>query len=128
MATTTTATHPKAHSNDRDNRVHWRMNEDRQAPTVLHVPEAQIPSRPEPNTEGLAFDFLADGAAPVLTGHENGVITSSGAGPVWECNVLPPQPKRAARVPLAREAQPRYRQMVPDEAENISVPSAHSGM
>ena len=59
-----------------DNLVHWRMLEaakHRLFYTLLKLHLALVTKAEDPN--GLAFDFLADGAAPVLTGHENGLIT-----------------------------------------------------
>jgi hypothetical protein len=59
-----------------DNLAHWRMMETAKHRLFYTLLKLRLPlaSRAE-DPEGVAFDFLADGAAPVLTGHENGLIT-----------------------------------------------------
>ena len=62
--------------NQRNNQVHWRMMEaakHRLFYTLLKLKLPLATRAEDPN--GLAFDFIADTAAPVLTGHENGLIT-----------------------------------------------------
>jgi hypothetical protein len=59
-----------------DNLAHWRLMETAKHRLFYTLLKLRLPlaTRAE-DPEGLAFDFLAEGAAPVLTGHENGVIT-----------------------------------------------------
>jgi hypothetical protein len=59
-----------------DSLAHWRLIEvakHRLFYTLLKLRLPLATKAEEP--EGLTFDFLADGSAPVLTGHENGLIT-----------------------------------------------------
>jgi hypothetical protein len=59
-----------------DNLAHWRLMETAKHRLFYTLLKLKLPlaTRAE-DPEGLAFDFLADGAATVLTGHDNGVIT-----------------------------------------------------
>jgi hypothetical protein len=60
----------------RNNQVHWRLMEAAKHRLFYTLLKLKLPlaSRAE-DPKGLAFDFIADSAAPVLTGHENGLIT-----------------------------------------------------
>jgi hypothetical protein len=59
-----------------DNLAHWRMLEAAKHRLFYTLLKLRLPLRTKAeDPAGLAFDFLADGAASVLTGHENGLIT-----------------------------------------------------
>src|SRR5258708_20571352 len=65
-----------------DNLAHWRLVEVAKHRLVYTLLRLRLPLRTRAeDPDGLAFDFLADGsatppgAAPVMTGHANGVIT-----------------------------------------------------
>jgi hypothetical protein len=62
-----------------DNLLHWRKIETAKHRLFYTLLKLRLPltTRPQ-DPNGLAFDFLAtpiDGAAPVMTGHNNGLIT-----------------------------------------------------
>jgi hypothetical protein len=59
-----------------DSLVHWRMIEVAKHRLFYNLLKLRLPlATKAEEPEGLTFDFLADGSAPVLTGHENGLIT-----------------------------------------------------
>jgi hypothetical protein len=59
-----------------DNLAHWRLLEAAKHRLFYTLLKLRLPlSTRAEDPAGLASDFLADGAAPVLTGHENGLIT-----------------------------------------------------
>jgi hypothetical protein len=66
----------------RDNLAHWRLIENAKHRLFYSLLKLRLPLRTRAeDPDGLAFDFLAEGAAslpgiaPVMTGHANGVIT-----------------------------------------------------
>jgi hypothetical protein len=60
-----------------ENLAHWRMLEGAKHRLFYTLLKLRLPlvTRLEDPAGGLAFDFLVDGAQPVLTGHDNGLIT-----------------------------------------------------
>jgi hypothetical protein len=59
-----------------DNIAHWSLMETAKRRLFYTLLKLKLPlATRAQDPVGLAFDFLADGAAPVLTGHENGLIT-----------------------------------------------------
>lgn len=59
-----------------ENLAHWRMMEFAKHRLFYTLLRLNLPLRTRTeDPEGLAFDFLSDSSAPVLTGHANGLIT-----------------------------------------------------
>ena len=60
-----------------NNLLRWRKMELAKHRLFYSLLRFRLPlvTRAEDPWEGLAFDFLSDGPVPVLTGHENGIIT-----------------------------------------------------
>jgi hypothetical protein len=59
-----------------NNHLHWRMIEAAKHRLFYTLLKLKLPlATRATDPRALAFDFVADNAAPVLTGHENGLIT-----------------------------------------------------
>ncbi len=60
-----------------DNTLLWRLMEQAKHRLFYTLTELGLPlvTRAEDGDEGLVFEFLEDGAKPVLTGHDSGLIT-----------------------------------------------------